>query len=120
MPVKIEKSEPLVITFRDHHNAYTEEDGAKIIRHLEPNTLWHKFCQIAYGMIVIHYFLWFIPMLFMVYLPWIWGYPLVSIILLAIYLPTYFNRDELKHGRPWEWLRQHRMWTYLQVHFKYA
>jgi hypothetical protein len=116
MPSKLENSKPLVITFRSHHNAYHEGDdsGARIIRYEEPNTFWEKCFQVTFGLFVIHYFLWFIPMFFMVYLPYVWGYPLISLGLIGLYLPTYFNKDELKYGRPWEWFRQHWCWKYLQ------
>lgn len=114
MPVKVEKSEPLLITFRSHHNAYQEGSGAQIIRYPEVNTVWSKISQIVVGMVVIHYFLWFIPMFLSLYLLYSLGYPVVSFILLALYIPTYFNKDELKYGRPWEWIRQHSFWKYLQ------
>lgn len=118
MPVKVEKSVPLLISFRSHHNAYKEGDGSgtKIIKYNEPNTFWHKLFQVTFGLIFIHYFLWFIPMLFMVWLPYQWGYPLISVILLGIYLPTYFNKDELKYGRPWDWFKEHWCWNYLQFY----
>ncbi len=61
MPVKVEKDEPFLITFRSHHNAYIDGDGsgAKIIYHPEPDTVWYKFIQLLFGMTIIHYFLWY-------------------------------------------------------------
>ncbi len=53
-------------------------------------------------------------MILMVYLPYQWGYSAISVLLLALYIPTYFNKDELKYGRPWEWFRQNGFWKYLQ------
>ncbi|CAL8101517.1 unnamed protein product [Orchesella dallaii] len=106
----------LVYTFRSHHNAYQEEDGsgATIIRkEIKPGVL-RTIAQYFHGVILIHYFLWFIPMFFMLYLPTYFGYWWVSWIMLTMYLRTYYTVDELKRGRPWNWLRTHRLWKLMQ------
>jgi len=107
---------PYVITFRPHHNAYKEGDGsgAQIVHYKEPEGTLYRFLKLLYGVVIIHYFLWFIPMLLCLYLPYHFGYPVISFLILGVYLPTYFNKDELKLGRTWDWFRQHKAWRLLQ------
>lgn len=106
----------LVYTFRSHHNAYTEEDGsgATIVRKPTKTGLAYTIAQYFHGFILIHYFLWFIPMLMVLYLPTYFGYWWVSWIMLTMYLRTYYNGDELKRGRPWDWLRANKIWELMQ------
>lgn len=109
-------SEVLVYTFRKHHNAYEEGDGsgATIIRKEAPTGVPYTIVQYFHGFILIHYFLWFIPMLFALYIPTYFGYYWVSWLMLAAYMRSYYNGDELKKGRPWPWLRRLSIWELMQ------
>jgi hypothetical protein len=58
----------------------------------------------------IHYFLWIIPMVGGLYFFYSIGLWWVSALALAIYIPTYINKDEFKKGRPWNALRNSSLW----------
>jgi len=48
---------------------------------------------------------------------WITGYWYLSLLLLALYLPGFFNNDQYKaNGRPWHSFRRHRVWHLIQSH----
>lgn len=106
----------LVYTFRTHHNAYNGKgDGATVILKKKTEiTPAYTLAQHFHGIVLIHYFLWFIPMLFVLYVPTYFGYWWVSWIMLTVYLRTYYNGDELKRGRPWDWLRKNPIWELMQ------
>ena len=59
---------------------------------------------------MVHYFLWIVPMIASVVVFYQFGMWYISIALLAVYLPTFFNNDQYKSGRPWHAFRTHPIW----------
>jgi hypothetical protein len=116
----VDDTELLVQTFRSHHNAYTEGDGsgAKIIRYPEQLGPIYKVAQHIYGAILIHYFLWFIPMIIFLCIPLHFGYWYISLAIFAVYTRSFINRDELKQGRPWDAVRKNPIWRLMQNYVK--
>jgi len=114
-------TELLVQTFRSHHNAYTEGDGsgAKIIRYPEQLGWFYYWTQLIIGIFLIHYFLWFIPMSIVLYIPVHFGYWYISVIMLGFYMKSFFNKDELKKGRPWDAVRTNLVWRLMQNYVKF-
>ena len=59
------ESELLVLSFRSHHNAYSEADGsgATIERYPCPTSLSFQVIQFIFSFIIVHYLLYWLPML---------------------------------------------------------
>ena len=58
---------------------------------------------------MLHYMHWIWPMIGMLYLLYAHGYSLVIVVILAVYIPSYFDGSECTGGRPWHGFRTHRI-----------
>ena len=107
-------SEPdlLVLSFRSHHNAYTEGDGsgAHIERYPCPTSFSFQVIQFIFSFVIVHYLLYWVVMLAVLYALWAAGYGWLSALLSALYLRSYADGAQFKEGRAWDWFRQNRLW----------
>lgn len=101
----------LLVTYRDHHNAYPASDpNVTFINRAKSMTAPRRFLQFVFSAIMVHYFLWILPMVFSLYFFYSIGYWWISAIMLAAYLPSFFDGAQFKSGRPWAAFRQHPLW----------
>ena len=107
-------SEPdvLVLSFRNHHNAYTEGDGsgAMVERYPRPTSFSFQAVQFVFSLLIVHYLLYWVPMLAALCFVWWCGYWYVSVFLTALYLRSYLDGSQFREGRVWNWFRQNRLW----------
>jgi hypothetical protein len=115
----VENDYILTITYRQYNHLYTNH---RIIdrSHTSDQAYEPTLLEWILAFIIVHYFLWMIAMIGGVALIWYSGYKYIAIALVLIYLPSYFNKDEWKIGRPWHSMRLsstiwHPMQRYLQV-----
>ncbi|CAF1239085.1 unnamed protein product, partial [Didymodactylos carnosus] len=69
--------------------------------------------------VLIHYHLWFLFIVFVLFLFTNFGYWWISFSFVLLYLPSYLNNDQFKMGRPWYKLKTSKLWwlihKYMQV-----
>ena len=68
--------------------------------------------QLVFNLVIFSYLFWFIPMIGALYLLHLWGPAgdLLAVMMVMLYLPSYFSRDSTRLGRPWPWLRRLSLW----------
>ena len=115
-PVKSSSSssEPdlLVLSFRSHHNAYTEGDGsgALVERYPCPTSFSFQVIQFIFSFVIVHYLLYWVLMLAVLYALYALGYGWLSLAVSLLYLRSYADGAQFEEGRVWEWFRQNRLW----------
>ena len=102
----------LVLSFRSHHNAYTEGDGsgALIERYPCPTSWTFQVVQFVFSLLIVHYLLYWVAMLAVLLLLVRLGLWWVSAALAALYLRSYADGAQFREGRVWNWFRQNRLW----------
>jgi hypothetical protein len=104
-------ADKLVISYRNHHHAFADNDKtARIINRAARLTAPRRLLQFIFSMVMVHYFLWIVPMVGSLYLFYSIGLWWISVIMLAVYIPTFINNDQFKKGRPWDGFRQSSLW----------
>ena len=108
----VTKEDILVVTYRNHHNTFKADDPNvtivnKTFKNMNPLV---RLLQFTYSMIMVHYFLWIFPMFGSLYFFYVIGAWPISVLLLAIYIPTFINGDQYKKGRPWNGFRMSSLW----------
>lgn len=100
-----------IITYRDHHNAFSKDDkNVTYVDLSQQSTPFRRFMQFFFSIVMVHYFLWIFAMVGLLYFfYWLGAWP-ISILLLGLYIPTFLNGDQYKKGRPWHWFRMHKVW----------
>ena len=106
------ESDLLVLSFRSHHNAYTEGDGsgAVIERYPCPTSLSFQVIQFIFSLVIVHYLLYWLLMAAVLALLVYCGLWYVSLVLTLLYLASFTDQSQFKTGRVWEWFRQNRLW----------
>ncbi len=100
-----------VISFRNHHHAFDPSDPSiTFIGRAKPLTAPRRLLQFVFSWTMIHYFLWIFPMIGLIYGLYAVGLWYLSVLLLALYIPTFLNNDQYKSGRPWHALRSSPLW----------
>lgn len=65
----------------------------------------------AWSFTLIHYNIWAVPVAVLFYYMYQWGYGLVVVALVALYLPSFLDGSQKTGmGRAWESFRQSRIW----------
>jgi hypothetical protein len=101
----------LVISFRSHHHAYDPKDpNVTFIDRSVPLTAPRRLLQFIFSLTIVHYFLWIIPMVGLLYIFYSLGLWYISALLFALYLPGFVDNSQFKSGRPWPALRQCSLW----------
>ena len=101
----------MVISYRNHHNTFSPSDpNVTFINSAKPLTPVRRLLQFIFTTVMVHYFLWIVPMIASVVVFYQFGMWYVSVALLGVYLPTFFNNDQYKSGRPWHAFRTHPIW----------
>jgi len=76
--------------------------------------LWERLRELLIISVIVHYFFHvFAALVFLGVLIYL-GYWYISALIIVLYLPSFFNGDQYRLGRQWEYFRQHRFWRYTQ------
>lgn len=109
----------LTVTYRKKHHLLgkpkTAGNSKQFLDFSEPtgNRI-PKLSESIFLITVVHYFLWALVLLAIILTLFYKNHPYIASLLIALYLPSYFRRDEYRTGRPWHWLRMHPLWGGMQ------